>query len=136
MGIILIPMFLVMLLGFSYLGIKSGAQAVLRAQGRLTATLILTAMSTALGAAAIVLPFMVVASTRVSAGGFIVFVIFGVAGVAGLAGAYFKEQFRKTDKPVHGLSAAAFFLAAASFPVTWLWLAERMEAWFMVGWDY
>lgn len=136
MGILLIPMFLVMLLGFSYLGIKSGAQAVFLAQGRLTATLILTAMSTALSAAAIVLPFMVVASTRVSAGGFIVFVIFRVAGVAGLAGAYFKEQFRKTDKPVQGLAAAAFFFAAASFPVTWLWLAERMAAWFMVGWDY
>ena len=136
MGIILIPMFLVMLLGFSYLGIKSGAQAILRAQGRLTATLILIAMSTALIAAAIVLPFTVVASTRVSAGGFIFFVILGVAGVAGLAGAFFKEQFRKTEKPVHGLSAAAFFLAAASFPVTWLWLAERMKGWFMVGWDY
>ena len=136
MGIILIPMFLVMLLSFSYLGIKSGAQAVLLAQGRLTATLILTAMSIALSAAAIVLPFLFVAATRVSAGGFIVLVIFGVAGVAGLAGAYLKEKFRETDKPVHGLSAAAFFLAAASFPVTWLWLAERMKAWFMVGWDY
>lgn len=129
-------MFLVMLLAFSYLGIKSGAQAISRAQGRLTATLVLTAMSTVLIAAAIVLPFTVVASTRVSAGGFIFFVTLGVAGVAGVVGSYFKEQHRKTDKPVHGLFAAAFFLAAASFPVTWLWLAERMKAWFMVGWDY
>jgi hypothetical protein len=136
MGIILIPIFLVMLFGFSYLGIKSGVQAVLRAQGRLTATLVLIAMSTALMAAAIILPFTVVASARVSASGFIFFVILGVAGVAGLAGAYFKEQFRKTDKPVHGLSATAFFFAAASFPVTWLWLADRMKALFMVSWDY
>ena len=118
---------------FSYLGIKSGAHAILRAQGRLTATLILTAMSTVLIAAAIVLPYTVVASTRVSAGGFIIFVILAVAGPGGLAGTYFKEQYRKTDRPVHGLFAAAFFLAAACFPVTWLCLAERMQAWFMVG---
>ena len=136
MGIILAPIFLAMLLVFSYLGIRSGAHAILRAQGRLTATLILMAMSTVLIAAAIVVPFTVAASTRVSAGGFIVFVIFAVAGVAGLAGVYFKEQYRKTDKPVHGLFAAAFFLAAASFPVTWLCFAERMQAWFMVGWVY
>ncbi|MEW6372857.1 MAG: hypothetical protein AB1584_18150 [Pseudomonadota bacterium] len=136
MGIILVPMFLVMLLVFSYLGIKTGTQAVLRAQGRLTATLILMAMSTALIAAAIVLPFTVVASTRVPAGGFILLATFGVAGVAGVAGTSFKEQYRKTGKPIHGLFAAAIFLAAASFPVTWLCLAERMQAWFMVGWSY
>ena len=129
-------MFLVMLLVFSCLGIKSGAQVILRAQDRLTATLVLIAMSTALIAAAIILPFTVVASTRVSAGGVIFFGILAVAGVAGLAGAYFKEQYRNTDKPVHGLSAAAFFFAAASFPLTWLWLAERMKAWFMVSWNY
>jgi hypothetical protein len=112
-------MFLAMFVGFSYLGIESGASAILRAQGRLTAILLLVAMSTVLIAAEIVLSFALVASTRVSAGGFIFFAILGIGGIAGLAGMCFKGQYRKTDKPIYGLFAAAFFVAAASFPLTW-----------------
>ena len=38
MGIILFPVFLTVFLGFGYLGMKSGAQAIVRAHARLTAS--------------------------------------------------------------------------------------------------
>jgi hypothetical protein len=136
MGIVLLPVFLVMLLGFSYQGIRTGARAILRSQRRPAAVLVLIAMSIGLAAAEIVLPFALVASSRVSAGGFAVVVVSCVGGLAGWAGTCFGEQYRKTARPIHGLSSAAFFLAAGSFPIMWFWLAERMSTSFHVGWIY
>jgi hypothetical protein len=105
MGIVLVPLLFVMLLGFSYLGIKSGSQAILNARGRLTATLFLLAVTALLATVEIVLPFLM-------------------------------ERHRKTHKPILALSASAFFLAAAIFPVSWFWWAERMSTWFQVTWSY
>jgi hypothetical protein len=136
MGIILIPLFLAMLLGFSCPGIGLGVRAVLRAQGRLTATLALLAASVGLGLCAVVLPFAVMTGSRVSAWGFIFIVMACVAGILGAAGAFGNARFRATGRPVDGLLGAASFLAAGRFPVMWFWLAPRLEVWFRVGWIY
>ena len=136
MGIMLIPLFLAMLLGFSYPGIRLGVRAVVQAQGRLTATLVLLAASAGLGLCAVALPFAVVAGGRVAAWGFIFVVAACVAGLLGAAGTYGNARFRATGRPVAGLLGAASFLAAGSFPVMWFWLAPRLEVWFGVGWTY
>lgn len=136
MGIILIPLFLAMLLGFSWAGIGLGTRAVARAQGRLTASVVLLVASAGLGQCAVVLPFAVMTGSRVSAWGFIVTVMACVAGLLGTAGSYFRTRFYHTGRPVDGLLGASSFLAAASFPVTWFWLAPRLEVWFRVGWIY
>ncbi len=136
MGIILIPLFLAMLLGFSCRGILLGMRAVLQAQGRLTATLVLLAATVCLGLCAVVLPFALVAGGRVSAWGFIFIVMACVAGILGMAGSYGNARFRATGRPVAGLLGAASFLGAGSFPVMWFWLAPRLETWFRVGWTY
>ena len=136
MGIILIPMFVAMLLGFTYQGIKLGSQSILRARGRTTATLLLLAASAGLGLLSVVVPFALVSSSRVSAGQFVVVVTACVAGVAGLAGGHLKHRFRTTDKPVAGLYGAACFLAAGVFPIAWFALGKRLEGWFQVSWIY
>lgn len=136
MGIILIPLFLAMLPGFAYPGIRLGVRAVLRAQGRLTATGVLLAASAGLGLCAVVLPFAVMTGSRVSAWGFIFIVMACVAGILGAAGSFGSARFRDTGRPIAGLLGAASFLAAASFPVMWFWLAPRLETWFRVGWTY
>jgi hypothetical protein len=136
MGLILLLVFLAMLLGFSCLGIPLGVRAVCRAQGRTAAALVLAVASVGLGALAVVLPFALVMSSRVSAWGFVLVVTVCVGGIAGLAGFVLRRRFRETGRPAGGLSGAAFFLAAAAFPVNWFWLAPRLEAWFRVGWIY
>lgn len=136
MGIILIPLFLAMLLGFSCPGIGLGMRAVLRAQGRLSATLVLLAASAGLGLCAVVLPFAVMTGRRVSAWGFVFVALACVAGVLGAAGIYGNARFRATGRPAEGLLGAASLLGAGSFPVMWFWLAPRLEAWFRVGWTY
>lgn len=136
MGIILIPLFLAMLLGFSYAGIGLGSRAVSRARGRPTAFVVLLAASAALGLGAVVLPFAVMAASRVSAWGFVFAATACVAGLLGAAGSYFKTRFRDAGRPVDGLLGAASFLAAGGFPVLWFWLAPRLEVWFQVGWTY
>jgi hypothetical protein len=136
MGMILILLFLAMLLGFSCSGIALGVRAVLRAQGRLTATLLLLAAGAGLGLCAVVLPFAAMTGRRVSAWGFIFAMMVCVAGVLGTAGAYGGARFRATGWPVDGLLGAASLLAAGSFPVMWFWLAPRLEVWFRVGWTY
>jgi hypothetical protein len=136
MGMILILLFLAMLLGFSYPGIALGVRAVLKARGRLTATLVLLAASAGLGLCAVVLPFAVMTGRRVSAWGFVFIVMVCVAGILGAAGAYGNGRFRATGRPVDGLLGAASLLAAGSFPVMWFWLAPRLEVWFRVEWTY
>jgi hypothetical protein len=136
MGMILLAVFLAMLLGFSYPGVRLGIRAVSRARGRSTATLILCAAGAGLGMVAVVLPFALVASSKVSAWGFVLLVAVCVGGVASLAGSVLKQRFHETGRPIHGLFGAAFFLAAAAFPVNWFWLGPRLEAWFRVGWTY
>lgn len=136
MGMILILLFLAILLGFSCVGIGLGSRAVSRAQGRLTASVVLLVASAGLGLCAVALPFAVMTGSRVSAWGFIFAVMACVAGLLGAAGAYFKMRFDDTGRPVDGLLGAASFLAAASFPVTWFWLVPRLEVWFRVGWTY
>jgi hypothetical protein len=136
MGMILILLFLAMLLGFSCPGIALGVRAVLQAQGRLTATGVLLAASAGLGLCAVVLPFAVMTGRRVPAWEFIFIVLVCVAGTLGAAGAYGNARFRAAGRPVDGLLGAACFLAAASLPVFWFWLAPRLEVWFRVGWIY
>jgi hypothetical protein len=136
MGLILLPVFLAMLLGFFYQGIKLGIPAVMRARGRSTAALLLAVASAGLGLVGVIVPFALVASSRVSAWGFVFMAAACVAGVAAFAGAYLKRRFRATGKPIDGLFGAAVFLAAAAFPVSWFWLAQRLEAWFQVDWSY
>ena len=136
MGIILIAVFLAMLLGFSCLGIPLGVRAVCRARGRTTAVLVLSAASAGLGVLAVLLPFALVMSSRVSAWGFVLVVTACVGAIAGLAGAVLGQRFRESGRPADGLFGAAFFLSAAAFPVNWFWLAPRLEAWFRVGWTY
>ena len=136
MGILVLPIFLLMLLGFSYQGLTLGVDAILRSQGRPTAVLTVVAMSMGLALAAIVLPFLVVASKQVSQGGFVAVAVCSVGGIAWLSGTRFRELYAITDRPIHGLSGAAFFLAAASFPIMWFWLAEKIGVWFQVGWVY
>ena len=133
---ILVPLFLAMLLGFSCPGIRLGIRAVLQAQGRLAATLVLLATSAGLGLCAVVLPFAVMTGSRVSPWGFVFIVMACVAGMLGAAGAYGNARFRATGRPVDGLLGAASLLAAGSFPVMWFWLAPRLEVWFRVGWTY
>jgi hypothetical protein len=136
MGIILIPLFLAMLAGFSCSGIQLGVRAVLRAQGRLTATLVLLAASAGLGLCAVVLPFALMTGSRVSAWGFIIVAMACVAGILGAAGSYGNARFREAGRPIDGLLGAASFLGAGSFPVMWFVLAPRLETWFRVGWTY
>lgn len=136
MGIVLLPVYLIMLFGFSYQGVRAGAHAVLASRGRPTAFAVLMTMSVVLAAVEIVLPFAVVASRDVSAGGFAVVVAAGVAIVAGLAGTWFRERYLRSARPIDGLSGAACFLAAAAFPVMWFTLAETLRAWFEVHWMY
>lgn len=136
MGIILLSVFLAMLLGFLYPGIELGRSAVSRSRGRSTAAFVLLTASGGLGLLAVVLPFALVASSRVSAWGFVFGTAVGVGSVAALSGSCLKQRFRKTGKPVDGLCGAAFFFAAAAFPLNWFWLAHRLERWFHVNWSY
>lgn len=136
MGILLLPIFLAMLLGFSYHGIKTGVIVIFASKKRLNAVFGLTAMSVGLATAEIVLPFAFVASSEVSAGGFPIVVVFVVGSVAGLVGIYFRDLYRRTAQPVHGLFSTALFLAGGGFPILWFWLAERMQIWFKVKWIY
>jgi hypothetical protein len=136
MGIILIPMFLAMVLGFSYPGIRLGGQAVVRAGGRVTAGLLLVGASAGLSLVSVALPLALVVPRRVSAGGFVMIAAWCVAGIAGVAGIHLKNRFRVTGRPVAGLLGAACFLAAAGFPLVWFWLGERLAKWFQISWIY
>jgi hypothetical protein len=136
LGLILLPLYLAMLLGFASGGARLGWRAVVRARGRLTAACVLAAAAMGLAALAIALPFAFVAGHRVSAGGFAVMAALGVGAVAMLAGLSLNERFVRAGRPVDGLLASAFFLAGASFPLSWFWLGERMEALFQVMWVY
>lgn len=136
MGILVVPMFLVMILGFSYQGLTLGVDVILRSQRRPIAVLTVVAMSLGLAMAGIVLPFFVVASRQVSHGGFVAVAVFSVGGTAWVAGTLFQAMYRKTNKSIHGISGASFFLAAGSFPVMWFWLAEKISIWLKVEWIY
>lgn len=135
MGIILVPLFLAMLVGFSYLGIRSSLQAVLAARGRLTAVVFLATTTAVFAIVGIVLPFAVLASRRVPTGSVVMYA-FAIGGVATLAGTFLMQRYRATGKPVAGLCAAAIFFAAALFPINWFWWADRARAWFHVTWSY
>jgi hypothetical protein len=136
MGIILIPMFIAMVLGFSYPGIRLGRQAIVRARGRVTATAVLAAASAGLSLVSVVLPFALAATRQVSAGGFVLIAACCVAGVAGTVGSHFTRRFRATGRPVAGLVGAASFLGAAGFPLVWFWLGARLAIWFEICWIY
>lgn len=136
MGIVLLPLLLIMLLGFFYVGARSGVHVVLKSQRRLTAISVLTAMSVALATADITLPFAIVASDSVSAGGFAIVVTLSVAVTAGFAGTFFRERYRSMARPIYGLCSAAFFLSGSVFPIMWFSLAERMSILFKVNWIY
>lgn len=136
MGIFLAPVLLAMLIGFSFLGLRSGFRLVAAARHRLKTAAIVLTTSIALALLAIVLPFALVASTRVPAFGFLFTILIVVAGVAALAGTLLEELHRKTDRSVYGLAAVALYLAAASLPVTWFWLSERLGEWFRIAWSY
>jgi len=136
LGLILLPLYLAMLLGFTFGGVKVGWRAIARARGRLTATTLLIVTSAGLAALAIVLPFAYAAAQRVSAGGFALVTVFCVSAVTMSVGLVLNERFAKEGRPVDGLFASAFFLAGASFPISWFWLGERMETLFQVAWIY
>jgi hypothetical protein len=82
------------------------------------------------------LPFALMASSRVSAFGFLFGSLYAVAGVATFGSIYFRELYRQTGRTIFGLTAAALCFSAASFPVTWFWLSERMSGWFRLTWSY
>jgi hypothetical protein len=136
MGIILAPILLAMFVGFSYHGIKSGVTAILDAPGRLGAIVALVVMSGFFGAAVIVVPFAFAANSSVSPAEFMLRIIVAVGCIAGLAGRHFSGQYVLTEKPIYGLCAAAFYLAAGSFPFTWFWLADSLRARFGIEWTY
>lgn len=136
MGIALLLVFLGMLVGFSYLGLRSGVPAIQASRSRLGAALALSVMAVVLAVIEVVLPFAIVSSTRVSAGGFTVIITLSVVIIASLAGTFFAVKFRRTEFTIYGLCSAAFSFAAGLFPIIWFLLADRVSACFEVGWIY
>lgn len=136
MGIVLLLVFLGMLVGFSYLGLRSGVPAIQASRSRLGAALALSVMAVVLAVIEVVLPFAIVSSTRISAGGFIVIITLSVLIIASLAGTFFAVKFRTTEHTIYGLCSAAFSFAAAVFPIIWFLLADRVSVYFAVGWIY
>jgi hypothetical protein len=125
-----------MLLGFSYHGIRFAVGAISKAPGRLDAIVALVVISGFLGAAVIVVPFAFASNSEVSSGEFMLRIIFAVSSIAGLAGKHFSGQYVLTEIPIYGLCASAFYLSAASFPFTWIWLADSLGAQFGIRWAY
>ncbi|TWI46523.1 hypothetical protein IP92_02882 [Pseudoduganella flava] len=125
-----------MFVGFATTGIATAVRALHAAPDALQALGQLVALTALASGAAIVVPFAVVATQRVSAFGFCFLTILAVSTVAVAAGALLHERFAATREARHGVFAAACLLGGASFPVTWFAFAHTLERWFHVQWSY